>query len=322
MFETLFGGVAAGDRRPWPTANEVSQFLVRCGLGSHAELRGNGGVMLSAESADFFVTLRDGVCASAAVVMIKHDANVVNTFFDRLGVEHGESLFDFLPDVQFFIKNREGLYMWANRGLLDNYLLRDKSEIIGKSDYDLAPPFLADQWVKDDQEVLLGKEIRNRMELVGRYDMTVAWYVTNKIPLRSRSGEILGLAGITRKFADADDTSLPFHELNEVLDHIRRNFWRSIKLQELADISNLSIRALERKFQKYFQISPNQYIRRLRVSMACQALINTDDSISSIAHKTGFCDHSYLSKEFLKATGKTPKEFRDAHQGRLQMTPP
>jgi AraC-like DNA-binding protein len=314
--------LAGVDRQLRRMAGKVPHFVVCRDQSSDSELGGNGGAMLQGESADFFVTLRDGVSASAAVVMVKNEANVVNAFFDRLGPEHGESLFDFLTDVQFFIKNREGLYIWANRGLLDNYLLRDKSEIIGKSDYDLAPAFLADQWVKDDREVLLGNEIRNRMELVGRYDMTVAWHVTNKIPLRARSGEILGLAGITRKFADADDTSLPFHELNEVLDHIRRNFSRSIKLQELADISNLSIRALERKFNKYFQISPNQYIRRLRVSMACQALINTDNSISSIAYKTGFCDHSYLSKEFLKATGKTPKEFRDDHQRRLQMTPP
>jgi AraC-like DNA-binding protein len=86
----------------------------------------------------------------------------------------------------------------------------------------------------------------------------------------------------------------------------------------LADLSHMSIRALERKFKKYFQISPNQYIRRLRISMACHALINTEDSISSIAQKTGFCDHSYLSKEFYKAIGKTPKEFRDAHFNRLQ----
>src|SRR3954468_13967250 len=76
-------------------------------------------------------------------------------------------LFDFLPEVQFWIKDRHGRYEWVNVEFLLNYALERREEVIGRTDFDLSPAHLAAQYDADDQLVLAGDPVINRVELVG-----------------------------------------------------------------------------------------------------------------------------------------------------------
>jgi hypothetical protein len=61
-------------------------------------------------------------------------------------------LLDFLPDVLAWVKDRHGRYVWVNRAFVIQYALDHQSadeavtaaSILGKTDYDLSPAFLAD----------------------------------------------------------------------------------------------------------------------------------------------------------------------------------
>ena len=75
---------------------------------------------------------------------------------------------------------------------------RQSGAIIGKTDYDLSPAYLADQFRLDDEHVLSGQRIVNRIEQVGHPDGRTVWNVTNKIPILDAQGAIIGTAGITR----------------------------------------------------------------------------------------------------------------------------
>ena len=70
--------------------------------------------------------------------------------------------------------------------------------MIGKTDYDLSPAFLADQFRLDDEYVLAGNRIVDRIELVGQPDGLTVWNLTNKIPLVDAGGSVVGTAGLTR----------------------------------------------------------------------------------------------------------------------------
>lgn len=72
-------------------------------------------------------------------------------------------LFESLEDVQFWIKNRVHRYLHANRAFLLNYDLVELSQLLGKTDFDLSPAFLADQFVSDDEQVLAGHRVVNRI---------------------------------------------------------------------------------------------------------------------------------------------------------------
>ena len=117
--------------------------------------------------------------------MPRSQANLAKAFFKQLGPEHGQGLFDVLPDVRFFIKNLQGRYVFASQTLLDAHGFADPEAIIGQTDHDFIPAWLADHYVRDDRKVLAGAAIRNRIELVIRLDGMPTWHSTSKLPLHA-----------------------------------------------------------------------------------------------------------------------------------------
>src|SRR6185503_18265055 len=115
-------------------------------------------------------------------------------------------LFDFLEGVLAWVKDWQGRYLWVNRAFLIKYTLDhpgadglvSTEKIRGKTDYDLSPAFMADQFRLDDEQVLAGHRIINRIERVGEFEGVTAWNITNKIPVFDADGAIIGTAGITR----------------------------------------------------------------------------------------------------------------------------
>src|SRR4029078_1241295 len=112
-------------------------------------------------------------------------------------------LLDSLPDVLAWVKDRQGRYLWVNRAFLVQYSLdhpaRDESvtveSIVGKTYYDLSPVFLADQFRHDDEQVLAGHRIINRLERLGESRGTTVWNITDKIPVLTAKRESAGAPG-------------------------------------------------------------------------------------------------------------------------------
>jgi PAS domain S-box-containing protein len=233
----------------------------------------------------------------------------VQRFMSSVSHSYGDALFEDLPDIQFFIKDSKGRYVKVNRALMNNYLMSSDDDIIGKTDHELFPAYLADNFVRDDRRVLAGEVIRNRIELVGHYDGTAAWFQTTKIPLRDER-TIIGLAGITRDLGKTSATVFPFQEMRVITQHIEEHFADEITVEMLARIAGLSARSLQRKFRAVFRLSPLQYVRRVRINKASNLLVTTSMGISAVAASTGFADQSHLTREFVRCVGTTPKAFR------------
>ena len=85
------------------------------------------------------------------------------------------ALLDTFEGVQCWIKDRNGRYRWVNRGFLMNYAVERLEDVIGRTDHDLSPAHLADQYRLDDERVLRGEPVAGRIERVGRFDRTEAW---------------------------------------------------------------------------------------------------------------------------------------------------
>jgi AraC-like DNA-binding protein len=231
-------------------------------------------------------------------------------------------LFDFLDDVVAWVKDGDGRYCWVNRAFVLNHEATrrldtappDTATILGKTDYDLSPAFLADQFRLDDEQVLAGKQIINRIEMVERPDGMTTWHVTNKIPLLDRSGMIIGSAGLTRPLKAAALPAGPEAGFGLLLEHIRDHFSTTLTNQQMAAVVHMSTRAFERKFQQSFHVTPQQYLRKLRMRLASRTLVFTNLSLAEVSQQSGFSDQSHFTREFRRHFGRTPREYRE-HYG-------
>lgn len=108
-----------------------------------------------------------------------------------------ESLIDSIPDLIFY-KNKESVYLGCNNAFCE-FVGGPKSEIINKTDFDLFPEGVAENFREMDRIMLdeRGGEIRNE-EWVSFPNGKKALLETLKTPYYSPSKEILGLIGISR----------------------------------------------------------------------------------------------------------------------------
>lgn len=223
-------------------------------------------------------------------------------------------LFESIEEVKFWIKDREGRYVHINRTFLLNYELDDRTQVIGKTDYELSPAFMADQFRFDDEEALAGQRIVDRIELVGPSDHLAHWNVTNKIPIRDAAGHIIGSAGTTRRLGQAGAELGKSHGFASMLAVLSDHFREPVSNAELAKRVGFSIRAFERKFRASFHVTPQQYLRRMRIRAACRALIFTEKPVSTVALECGFGDQSHFGREFSRQTGHSPRAYREHYR--------
>jgi PAS domain S-box-containing protein len=238
-----------------------------------------------------------------------------NAFLQALAPsDHGEKLFDYLPDVLFFIKDKHGRFVKANRRFLEHFGFKDESELVGKTDRDMVPPYLARQYASDDATIIRrGIPIIQRVELVTGRDHTINWYVTSKVPLKDKRHAIAGLAGITHFLRKGDFTHPSCAELAQVIDYLHNHLTEPISVTTMARLAHLALSALERKFKTLFHVSPMKYLQMIRVQAACKALIETNQSLDEIACNNGFYDQSHFSRTFSPIMGTSPKRYRMAH---------
>ena len=235
---------------------------------------------------------------------------------------HFAELLDFLPDVLAWVKDRQGRYLWVNRAFVMQYALDHQraqesvsvDSILGKTDYDLSPAFLADQFRHDDEQVLAGHRIVNRLERLEESQGATVWNVTDKIPVTDAKGAIVGTAGITRAAGPASSLEATAPGFGPALAYMRAHFHHEISNQHLASISNMSLRAFERRFRAAFHLTPQKFLRKLRLRLASRALVYTEASLSEIALTCGFADQSHFSREFRRQFGRTPREYREHYR--------
>ncbi|MBQ7312089.1 MAG: helix-turn-helix transcriptional regulator, partial [Clostridia bacterium] len=88
------------------------------------------------------------------------------------------------------------------------------------------------------------------------------------------------------------------------------NFTKPITVKQLADMEFMSESRYRALFHEKMNQSPQEYLIRLRMSMACDLLSNTILSISEIAQTVGYPDQRYFTRLFHKKFNISPKEYR------------
>lgn len=220
------------------------------------------------------------------------------------------TLLDLIPDTHTWVKDREGKFVFGNRLFYERFGITSLQGLLGKTDFDLAPADMAQRYRDDDNLVLDGGIITDRLELIMGSDENVEWFLTSKWPIYNTDGAVLGSCGISRHLNRSEGKTVPFRELSAPIDYIGRHFASDISVAALAAACNISVSALERRFRKHLGKTPRQYINEVRLDHARKLLLETDKSIGTVALETGFADHSHFTRAYNKRFGATPSSLR------------
>lgn len=101
--------------------------------------------------------------------------------------------------------------------------------------------------------------------------------------------------------------------ISEAISHINKYFYKSITLQELADIAALSPYYFSRIFARETGMTPHKYLISTRMANAKFLLKTSQMSVKEIAIRSGFSDESGFCTTFKKQEGMTPKEYRSSN---------
>lgn len=87
---------------------------------------------------------------------------------------------------------------------------------------------------------------------------------------------------------------------------------QDLNRNSIAEYMHINPDYLSSIFHAKFNQTLSSYITNARIDKAKELLIHTGYSLGEISERTGFSNSSYFHKQFKKATGKTPQQFRNS----------
>ena len=97
--------------------------------------------------------------------------------------------------------------------------------------------------------------------------------------------------------------------LSSVIHYSMENYKKNIKVQEVANVANMSVSTFCRSFKLHTRKSYIEFLNELRIQYACKLLKQKHNAISQVAHQVGFSNLSNFNRRFKYIVGKTPGKY-------------
>lgn len=118
---------------------------------------------------------------------------------------------------------------------------------------------------------------------------------------------------------NSDQLPLP-QPLRQAVTEIQEKYSQAVSIAELAERLNYSSVYFSRYFKEYMGISPKAYLGQIRLERATQLLMTSQESIQSIALKTGFRTEKNFFVTFKQRFQMTPKSYRERYAAQQTWT--
>jgi two-component system cell cycle sensor histidine kinase/response regulator CckA len=197
-----FSPAVQPDGRP---SIEKAQAKIRAALGGEPQFFEWCHCQLDKTPFDAEVSLNrielDGRLLLQAIVRDTTDRKRAET-----ALQHEQALFNALvrtiPDY-VYTKDRAGRFLSINDIMARRFGLQEAAGAVGKTDADFYGPHHAAKAQRDEQQMMqTGLPLLNLEEREVWPDGRITWVSTNKVPLRDKGGQIIGLIGISRDITD------------------------------------------------------------------------------------------------------------------------
>ncbi len=130
------------------------------------------------------------------------------------------NLIDNVPD-RIYAKDLEGRFIICNEAMICRMGMTSMTELVGKSDFDLLPPEMAQRFHDDEQAIIRsGMPMINREEPLATEDGAITrWSLATKVPLFDKQGNTIGIVGVGREITDLKQAE---QKLKNTLESLRK----------------------------------------------------------------------------------------------------
>ncbi|MBP2550496.1 AraC-like DNA-binding protein [Neorhizobium galegae] len=102
-------------------------------------------------------------------------------------------------------------------------------------------------------------------------------------------------------------------QLRRATDYLDAHCLRTVRLDELADLTGLSASQFSHSFKASTGLAPHQWQMRERLARAKAMLAEKDLPLNAVAVEIGFADQAHFTRVFRQYLGTTPAKWRKAH---------
>jgi len=234
------------------------------------------------------------------------------SFDEKIDVSRGPYLlFQHLRDIAFFLKDEQCRLIRANHHFYRRFGFEQESQLIGKNDFELFPMTLAKKFRADDEAVMnRGESMLGMVELFLNRQGIPDWYMTNKMPVFGLSGSVIGVMGTVQRLEYFKSIVTHDDLVSGLIKTITDHLGEELSFAKLSKSLKISHRQLDRRFKEATGLSPQKFLNRKRIEVACKKLREERTELIEIALNLGYCDQSAFTAQFRQCMGMTPLKYR------------
>ena len=100
------------------------------------------------------------------------------------------------------------------------------------------------------------------------------------------------------------------HVKRHIIDYMHAHLEQGVRLEELAELANLSSYHFSRMFKQSLGEPPHRYMTELRLKKAQSMVLQSQMPLKDVALQLGFNDQSHFGKKFKQRFGASPAQAR------------
>jgi AraC-like DNA-binding protein len=134
---------------------------------------------------------------------------------------------------------------------------------------------------------------RDRRALVPAVKREILWRL-----ITGEQGEVVRQLGLP-------ESSLS--HITRAVRWIRDNYTRPFRVEDVAQLSGMSVSAFHRNFHAVTAMSPIQYQKQIRLQAARMLLASSPSDVTGVAYRVGYDSPSQFSREYRRLFGASPR---------------
>lgn len=134
--------------------------------------------------------------------------------------------------------------------------------------------------------------------------------VASFLQLLYRLAEARGAKPMASVHFDLPQPPRSSRQLDLATAYIHRHLFEELTLSATASQAHMGPTGFSRFFHRWMGRTFAAYVTELRIASACQALVESDQSIAEVCFASGFRNLSNFNRQFRAIKGMSPREFR------------